>query len=124
MARRRKRHQVTLGEALLAQRLPRLLLAMAVFTGLLVFERVEGTRLGYEASELRGRIRAVRGRAITLKIKTEERFAPDSLQRLAQRRLGMSAASPDQVVLLGPLGAGPAAPARTLLSRVYPRETR
>jgi hypothetical protein len=71
------------------------------FAFILLWEKVQATRLGYDVGRTRARLRDTRARLSYLSLELERLRAPGRLAKEASQRLGMTPASPETLIFLG-----------------------
>jgi cell division protein FtsL len=68
--------------------------------GILLWERIQATRLGYEVGRREIELRRQRGRIAYLQLDAERLLSPERLAVVARERLGMAPPGPEQVMFL------------------------
>lgn len=81
--------------------------AAAAFAFLLLWQQVQATRTSYAVSRARSELKRHKERLAYLRMEFDRLAAPERLDALARRRLGMRPPTPESLVFL------PAGPART-----------
>ncbi|MBI5882529.1 MAG: hypothetical protein HZB91_05430 [Elusimicrobia bacterium] len=75
-------------------------LSLAAAAGVLVWQRVQATRFGYEVEAARARVRVLRGHLMSEGMQWEKTIAPAQLAHHARTRLRMQPAGPESIRIL------------------------
>ncbi|MFA5140945.1 MAG: hypothetical protein WC728_17095 [Elusimicrobiota bacterium] len=68
--------------------------------GVLLWERIQATRLGYDVGRREIELRRQKGRIAYLQLDAERLLSPERLAAVARERLGMAPPGPEQVMFL------------------------